>query len=64
MQYLSEIGQTESGLSYLLDRTRAADEIFLSLADTLGEGIIILDKSGMIQNCNQKATRLLGNRKK
>ena len=63
MQYLSEIGQTESGLSYLLDRTRAADEIFLSLADTLGEGIIILDKSGMIQNCNQKATRLLGNRK-
>ena len=63
VQYLSEIGQTESGLSYLLDRTRAADEIFLSMADTLGEGIMILDKSGVVQNCNQKITQLIGNRK-
>ncbi len=62
-KYSSELCVKKNSLSYLLDRSRAVSEVFLSLTSTLGAGLVIVDRMGLIQDCNDIAAGIIGNRK-
>ncbi len=62
-KYASEICVKKNSLAYLLDRSQAVSEVFLSLADSLGEGIAIVDRMGLVQDCNALASTILGSKK-
>ena len=60
LDYLEEVCSFRNSLAYLLDRTTATSSVFLSLMDKLDEGVIVLDRTGLLQSCNRKAEQILG----
>lgn len=64
VNYLANVCTSKNSTSYLLERAIAVSEGFFSLANAHAEGIVIVDKSGLVQNCNEKAANIIGSREK
>ncbi|MEL7622601.1 MAG: sigma 54-interacting transcriptional regulator [Clostridiales bacterium] len=62
IQYMDNVCTSKNSLSYLLERTTATSKAFFSLSDNLDKGIVVVDQTGLLQNCNEKAANIIGNR--
>ncbi|HIX66382.1 MAG TPA: sigma 54-interacting transcriptional regulator [Candidatus Anaerotruncus excrementipullorum] len=60
LSYVQEVCSFRNSLNYLLDRNTATSGAFLSLMDKLEEGMLLLDRAGLVRSSNRQAAQILG----